>query len=341
MILCARPWAAIAFLCAFGTVSGLARADGLGVRPDGHAPIGVMGDHTHKAGEVMLSYRYMNMNMHGNRDGTGDVSAQQVLDDFPIAPTDMTLEMHMFGAMYAPIDEITLMVMSSQVEKTMDHLHRTAGHFTTDASGFGDTSIGGMTGLYNDGTHVLDVGLGVSLPTGSIDERGATPAGPDQKLPYPMQLGSGTFDILPGVTYRGFAEDISWGGQLKAVLRTGENDEDYTLGDQYEASAWGAYRWNRWVSTSVRLDGLTWGDIDGADPELNAAAVPTADPDLRAGTRLDLTFGINLFFPKGSVADGHRLAVEAGLPVYQHLDGPQLETDWIVTVGWQKAFSLY
>ncbi|NBD18196.1 MAG: hypothetical protein GVY04_19270 [Cyanobacteria bacterium] len=28
-------------------------------RPDGHAPIGVMGDHVHGQGEWMLSYRYM------------------------------------------------------------------------------------------------------------------------------------------------------------------------------------------------------------------------------------------------------------------------------------------
>ena len=28
-------------------------------RPDGHAPIGVMGEHTHEQGEYMLAYRYM------------------------------------------------------------------------------------------------------------------------------------------------------------------------------------------------------------------------------------------------------------------------------------------
>jgi len=38
-------------------------ADVSSARPDGHAPIGVMGEHTHKAGEWMLSYRYRNMFM--------------------------------------------------------------------------------------------------------------------------------------------------------------------------------------------------------------------------------------------------------------------------------------
>ena len=34
-------------------------------RPDAHAPISVMGDHTHGEGEWMLSYRYMTMDMEG------------------------------------------------------------------------------------------------------------------------------------------------------------------------------------------------------------------------------------------------------------------------------------
>ncbi len=48
-------------------------------RPDGHAPIGVMGDHTHGGGEVMLSYRFMDMRIQGNRDGTDEVSPEQVV----------------------------------------------------------------------------------------------------------------------------------------------------------------------------------------------------------------------------------------------------------------------
>ena len=41
-----------------------------GFRPDSHAPIGVMSDHTHEAGEMMFSYRYMFMNMNENYVGS-------------------------------------------------------------------------------------------------------------------------------------------------------------------------------------------------------------------------------------------------------------------------------
>jgi hypothetical protein len=41
---------------------------------------------------------------------------------------------------------------------------------------------------------------------------------------------------------------------------------------------------------------------------------------------------------RGSARRRHRLALELGAPIYQDLNGPQMETDWMLTVGWQKAF---
>lgn len=61
--------------------------------------------------------------------------------------------------------------------------------------------------------HCLHFNAGLSLPTGSIDKQDATPMGPNSKLPYPVQLGSGTYDLLPGLTYNGQDRDLSWGAQ--------------------------------------------------------------------------------------------------------------------------------
>ena len=46
---------------------------------------------------------------------------------------------------------------------------------------------------------------------------------------------------------------------------------------------------------------------------------------------------MNFQLPSGPL-HGVRFAIEAGLPTYQYLDGPGLETDWITTVGVQYAF---
>ncbi|MEM6591274.1 MAG: transporter [Cyanobacteria bacterium P01_C01_bin.73] len=306
-------------------------------RPDSHAPIGVMSDHTHEQGELMLSYRYMFMNMDGNRSSTTSQSPAEVLQQFPVTPTRMTMQMHMFGAMYAPTDDLTLMAMVPYIIKEMDHITRMGVEFTTNSEGFGDIGLSGLYTVLNQNRQRIHLNLGLSFPTGSIEERDATPMGPNQILPYPMQIGSGTFDLRPGVTYLGQAGDWSWGAQAMGTIRLGINANGYSLGDQLMLTAWGARQWTNWFSTSVRLGGQTWGNIDGRDSRLNPNMIPTANPDLRAGTQLDVGLGLNFYVPEGGLS-GTRLAVEFNLPIYRSLSGPQLETDYSITAGLQATF---
>jgi hypothetical protein len=65
--------------------------------------------------------------------------------------------------------------------------------------------------------------------------------------------------------------------------------------------------------------------------------VPTADPDLRAGRRLDALLGASFRVGRGPLA-GNRFAVDVGWPVFQSLRGPQLEADWRLVAGWQYGF---
>ena len=306
-------------------------------RPDGHAPIGVMGDHAHQKGEFMASYRYMFMDMDGNRDGTNSISDSEVLQDFMVTPVDMTMDMHMFGAMYGVSDNLTVMAMVPFVSKEMEHLTRMGNRFTTNSEGIGDIKTTALYTIFDKDKQRVHLNLGVSFPTGSINERDDTPAGEDQILPYPMQIGSGTFDLLPGITYLGQSGKGSWGAQALTTLRLGKNDNGYRLGNKYQLSGWVARNWTDWLSTSLRLTGITWGDIDGADDRLNPMMIPTADPELRNGTQINLGFGVNLYAPEGNLK-GSRLAMEFELPILRDLDGPQLETDWQLTVGLQSSF---
>jgi hypothetical protein len=300
-------------------------------------PIGVLGGHIHQVGNWMLSYQYMYMNMHGNRDGKDRVSTSDVLKDYMVAPTDMTMQMHMLGVMYIPINKLGLMAMIPYLDVEMDHVNRMGVKFTTQSDGIGDVKVAALYNFLNMNNVQFILNGGVSLPTGSIDEEDDTPAGQDVQLPYPMQLGSGTFDLLPGITYLGHKAKWSWGSQFMATIRLGENDNDYTLGDRYRLTFWLSRKWLDWLSTSARLDWQLWEDIDGADPKLNPAMVPTADPDLRDGRRIDFLLGANISPPQGKMK-GAKLAIEGGFPVYQSLDGPQLETDWLITAGLQWTF---
>ena len=152
-----------------------------------------------------------------------------------------------------------------------------------------------------------------------------------------MQLGSGTIDLLPGVTYLGQSERLAWGVDFDTTIRLGRNSNHYSLGNRFHAAAWGNWKWTDWLAPFIRVDGESWGDVDGADPDLNPAMVPTADPTRRGGDRIDLHFGINFYVPEG-VLKGQRLGIQVGKPVYQSLHGPQLETDWLFAVGWQWVF---
>jgi hypothetical protein len=312
-----------------------------------HAPIGVMGDHLHAKGEWMLSLRAMNMEMEGLLEDRDSVNAEDVIKggEYMMAPTKMTMRGYMLGGMFAPTDNVTMMAMLPYREKSMDMVmrHMMPGAMPgmmmshtmmmdMETSGWGDLSVGALVRGWESRNHSLHWNLGLSLPTGSIDEKNNGVI-----MPYAMQLGSGTWDAKLGATYNGHnAGRISWGGQLLATVRSGENDYDYRLGNEYEANAWAAYSLHPAVSLSARLKGLSWDEIKGEDPELAMNMSTTADTANSGGERIDAIVGINTLVTGGPL-QGHRFAIEYGVPVMQDLNGIQMETDSTLTVGWQLA----
>lgn len=341
-------------------VTGL-EAQWTSARPDGHAPIGIMGDHLHGPGEIMLSYRYMRMQMEGSRIGTDQVADGEVVSpsgsDFIVTPTKMPMDMHMFGAMLGVTRGVTIMGMLPYVSSSMDHLTRAGATFTTESGSLGDFKLSGLFRMARWNRQFVMGQLGVSMPTGSTFQADTTPVSGSQaaQLPYPMQTGSGTWDVIASVTYQGQGDLLSWGGQVNGLIRTGTNDNGYRLGNRYGASAWGGVRLSRNFSASVRGQFRRVENIEGSDKFLTdpvtfmtpggpmqrpaALFVPTADPSLRAGSFGDLGAGVNFYLPSGPLHD-LRLAVEGIKPVYQKLDGPQLEQDWILIIGAQYTIDL-
>ena len=328
-----------------------------GVRAIDHGPIGVMADHTHNRGEWMLSYRAMHMQMQGSRVGDSSISpaetATGVANPFAgapgqpptlrVVPTEMTMTMHMIGAMYAPSDTITLMAMLNIIDQDMEHTTfmgpvgtTELGNFTTASTGLGDTQLSALArlGQWGNGGR-LHSQFGISIPTGDINETDQvlTPTGatPSPRLPYPMQLGSGTWDLLAGLTYVRDLDRASFGGQWRSTFRLGENNADYRLGDQHKLTGWYARSISPSLSLSARIAYTHRGSIRGRDA-LIVAPVQTADPDNQGGDVVEVGLGAN------SVLFGrHRVGLEVMLPLHRDLNGPQLETDWHLTFGYQLA----
>lgn len=301
-------------------------------KADYHAPIGVMRDHLHKKGELMTSYRYSYMKMRGLRNGDDKISDSTAQVNNMVVGKEMTMEMHMLGAMYGVTDKLTVAVMGNIVVKDMDHSHRSNGKFNREVENFGDTKIHALHGFYNKKNHQVQLNLGLSLPTGNINKKynGA-------RLPYAMQIGSGSYEFLPGLSLSGRADGFSYGGQVNGIFRLDGNENGYKLGDEYNITTWIATNLNENFSISSRLDYNKNEAVEGKDSSLNIAMTPLADPSLQDRQKLDLLFGMNFVVSSGLFSD-NKLAVEFGRTIYQRIAGPNLDNDYKITAGWQKVF---
>jgi len=309
-------------------------------RPDGHAPIGVSEDHAHGAGEAMIGLRYRTVEMRGLADGSTRVSPLQVLDTFQMAPQSMQMSMVGLGLMWAPADIVTLTAMISFTSTDMRSSTRTLALFDTEATGFGDARVSTIWRLWRFSRQQVLVNLGVSLPTGSIDETARTPMNPDALLPYSMQLGSGSYELLPGLTYVGQANDWSWGVQGLADFRLGKNERDWRRGHAVAVTGWFAYRFADWISASTRAAYDYSANVVGADPQLNPMMSPAADPQRQGGHRIVALLGANLYVAGGAFKD-LRLAIEGGFAPFQSLNGPRLLVASVFVAGLQYGLSVY
>lgn len=309
-------------------------------RPDAHAPIGLMGDHLHYKGGFMISVRHMNMRMDGNMNGTSKVNDEDIYKDFMVAPQHMNMQMVMLGLMYAPSDRITVMAMQNYVKNSMGLTAqmmmggmKNKTDFSTNSTGFGDLRVGALYGLLADNKKSLHINSFINLPVGSVKERDNTPMKDDVKLPYSMQLGSGTFDYSLGVTFKRNFTVGSIGTQVMGTFRTGKNSEGYRFGNQLQINVWGAYALNSNISLSGRVQGITEGKINGNDKELNPETVTTSNTDNYGCKGLKSFVGFNISFSKDSFFNRFRLGAEVGAPFYENYAGIQMNENIHINAG--------
>ena len=288
-----------------------------------------------QAEQWMVGYQFMIEKLDGNLVGTDDISEAAILKRFPASPTDMTMRMHMGMIMYAPTDRFTLMAMLSRVEMAMGELHRDGTRSTERSEGFGDLELRGLYTLEaaKDLRYRILANFGVGLPTGSINRRDAD----GMRMEYPMQTGSGTYSLLPGLTYLGQELPWGWAADFNSTVRLGRNDNGYRLGNRYQSSVSITRQLANPVSLSVGIRGELWENITGSDLLLDPTDEPPKDPNLQGGKRLSALLGVT-FHPRNGLLKGQHFHVQAEVPVVQSLDGPQLQRSWVLRFGWQVEF---
>ncbi len=286
----------------------------------------VLGLHDHDEGDYMFAYHLMFTHMSDLLSGTDRRQIDEALQDYSVSPTSMHVWKHIFSAMYTPTDGITLSAMVPYVTKEMWMRTRAGVDFRTTSEGLGDIFVNSTFRLLEtpDERHSLLVGFGLYLPTGTVYARVNTPAGPQQLAPFPMQLGSGTYDLAPHFFYS--LREGRWVGEAeaRAIIPLGNNSRDFRFGNIYTVAVRAGFAPLDWLGAQVGLDLMTKDNISLAtipDP----IPAPTHDPNSQGFRRLGLTGRITL----GPVF-GARLAAEAGIPIFQSVDGTQLENEWFL-----------
>lgn len=335
------------------------------------APAGVMFDHVlpHR-GDMMVGYRFSHSRqsgsiLHGAHSVGVDVMAANGCAGQPcqLAPDQMTMNMHMLELMYAPSDNLTLMLMPQWMDMRMGmlplaqpagggHAHAATSH-EHSTGGLSDTGLYALYGLFDDSRHRINVSVGVTAPTGDVGiklRKTATTPVYDQYIHYGMQLGSGTWDLQPAITYSGSAGNWLWGAQLTGTVRLEKrNDSGFAFGNILQASTWAGYTWSQWLSTTLRGVFTSQGPIRGSYPASTGTVNnpntgspipfvpdhigPFDFPGNYGGRYVDIGLGASAQF-----SPTNRLGVEWLLPAYRNINGYQLDRKGAVAVTWSLMF---
>jgi hypothetical protein len=315
-------------------------------RPDARAPMSVTEDRVLPKGGFQLGLRYLYNDMRGQGYGTDSLTTNQVLTLFDVSPSEMASQGFALDLVYGVADRFTLSATGTFAQKTMDHLSTLEGQsnaylfYQTQASGIQDVKVNALYEILATRDFRFHFTAGVSVPVGSIEEGDVTPfsGSADTQLPYSQQMGSGTWDLMPGVTFGMQNDRASFGLQAKGAIRIGENDRGWTLGDSFGTNMWAGLKATDWISVSLGARYSSWGNVEGFDEALDANESPAHNTLTQAGWRVDLPIGMNFVMPDGQL-QGHRLGFEFLFPIHQDLDGPQLKHKWSIAAGWSmEAF---
>jgi len=328
----------------------------------GNMPMNIPGGGVPETAEFRFKLTPSLMHMDGLRDGTSSVSASSLLGVpadgvYMAAPESMDMTMLGLSAGYSFTDDLFAGLMFMWMDKRMDMKFNTAMKgltgqpgYTMKSAGMGDTMLMAKVRLFADDPLIprrqASLLVGLSLPTGSIDEKNDSHPVAGRRaelLPYGMQLGSGTFDPTLGLLYQGSSSPWWWGGNLTGTWRLYDNARDYRLGDRYALDGYLMRQFRPDALVQVQLNAEHRDDIDGVMdayasgdsgrantvPHPNAPMTPLWETDHYGGTKVYATAGVQ-WQPRQL----HILDLSFQVPVYQDLNGPQLEDDWRVMLTW-------
>ncbi len=333
----------------------------------GNMPMNIPGGGIPETYEYRVKISPMLMHMDGLRDGTAGINPDDLLGmptmagqptgKFMAVPTQMDMSMLNVAAGYSFSDRLFGGVMLMYKQNSMDMKFNSMMQASTGQEGFemkseglADTMLMGKFRLFADDPLIpkrqSSLLFGLSVPTGSIDERNTThPLAMRQGelLPYSMQLGSGTFDPMIGLLYQGSSSPFWWGANATYIARLYDNKRDYRLGDEFRLDLYSMYQFRYDTLLQFQLNGEYKGKIRGEmDEAASGASGRTTQGDPTSpyttlswntgnygGSQVFATLGLQWQPVPLQILD-----FSISLPLYRDLNGPQLELDYRVMLTW-------
>ena len=179
-----------------------------------------------------------------------------------------TVDLHMLSAtwLYSPKWTLVALIphISNKVETVYEPLLAGGGASLTDTTkGLSDVRLMAVTPVSLESSHLTMVDVGVSLPTGSINEYFTSNL--SQRAAYNMQLGSGTPDLILGATVTNTQKQLTSSLRGQATFRGGKNANGYNLGTEFLAKAASIYAVNPYLSGGLVGNYKTRGPVEGRD----------------------------------------------------------------------------
>ncbi len=312
----------------------------------GNMPLNIPGGGTPEPHEFRVKTNLSWGKMVGMRRGTSNRSTKDTLGKYMMTPRKMDMFMSNVSVGYAFSDRFFAGIMGMYMNKDMEMIRRDGRRSSMYSQGVGDTMIMTKSLLYADDYLIprnqVSLLLGVSVPTGSIDQ--------DEKgvlLPYSMQLGSGTFDPFIGVLYQGSRTPFWWGANISYLGRFYENYKSYKLGDEFRCDVYSFYQLRYDLVGELQIKGKYVGDIEGQARQIEQGdghmmgkpRMPFMsnlyDPDNYGGATVDLTVGL-----QWQPFHNHIINAQLSVPIFQNLHGTQLERDYNASLTYYIEFPL-
>ena len=238
------------------------------------------------------------------------------------------MDIHLFNVLYQQTNKLSWMMRFNYIAHTVhmsDKITTTVPitPYQLNSTGISDIQLFFTNRLAQTKAINIDLTLGVNFPSGNIDKTSnITDMSENYEiLPYDMQLGSGTYDIITELAISGSYYGFEYGGGIYRIFRTGLNNQYYSLGDVIKVKSWARYTFS--FGTQFRL-GLTqnvWSPIEGRDMRLSD------NPRYSGGKRLDGLVGI------GQKTKYFGIYLDYAYPLLQYLNGVQSKTTGTVSLG--------